>query len=101
MRSWIARPIFAAFAAALAQAVPLLCIPGAGADQPVIAVRVEALGAGQMISPDANASQTRGSSCLPRKQRALQPRSGTGPQLIGFTLRGPNKVTGSGVGASR
>ncbi len=45
--------------AALAHGVPLLCIPGVGADQPVIARRVEALGAGQMISADANASQLR------------------------------------------
>jgi MGT family glycosyltransferase len=46
-------------AAALAHGVPLLCIPGIGADQPVIAARVEALGAGKMISADAEASQLR------------------------------------------
>jgi len=46
-------------AAALAHGVPLLCIPGIGADQPVIAARVEALGAGTMISADADASQLR------------------------------------------
>jgi len=46
-------------AAALAHGVPLLCIPGIGADQPVIAARVEALGAGKMISADADASQLR------------------------------------------
>jgi UDP:flavonoid glycosyltransferase YjiC (YdhE family) len=46
-------------AAALAHGVPLLCIPGVGADQPVIAARVEALGAGKMISADAEASQLR------------------------------------------
>jgi MGT family glycosyltransferase len=46
-------------AAALAHGVPLLCIPGPGADQPVIAARVEALGAGKMISADAQASQLR------------------------------------------
>jgi UDP:flavonoid glycosyltransferase YjiC (YdhE family) len=45
--------------AALAHGVPLLCIPGVGADQPVIAGRVEALGAGKMISADADASQLR------------------------------------------
>jgi MGT family glycosyltransferase len=45
--------------AALAHGVPLLCIPGVGADQPVIARRVQALGAGQMISADADASQLR------------------------------------------
>jgi MGT family glycosyltransferase len=46
-------------ATALAHGVPLLCIPGVGADQPVIAARVEALGAGKMISADAEASQLR------------------------------------------
>jgi len=45
--------------AALAHGVPLLCIPGLGADQPVIARRVEALGAGKMISAGAEASQLR------------------------------------------
>jgi len=45
--------------AALAHGVPMLCIPGVGADQPVIAGRVQALGAGQMISADADASQLR------------------------------------------
>ena len=39
--------------------MPLLCILGVGADQPVIAGRVEALGTGKMISPDADASQLR------------------------------------------
>jgi UDP:flavonoid glycosyltransferase YjiC (YdhE family) len=30
--------------------VPLMCVPGVGADQPIIAARVEALGAGQTVS---------------------------------------------------
>jgi UDP:flavonoid glycosyltransferase YjiC (YdhE family) len=46
-------------AAALAHGVPLLCIPGIGADQPVIAAHIEALGAGKMISADADAGQLR------------------------------------------
>jgi UDP-glucoronosyl and UDP-glucosyl transferase len=36
--------------AALAHGVPLVCIPGVGADQPVIAARVAALGAGATVS---------------------------------------------------
>jgi UDP:flavonoid glycosyltransferase YjiC (YdhE family) len=45
--------------AALAHGVPLPCIPAVGADQPVIARRVEASGAGLMISADTSASQLR------------------------------------------
>ena len=45
--------------AALAHGVPRPCIPGVGADQPVIVRRVEAFGPGQMISADTSASQLR------------------------------------------
>ncbi len=43
--------------AALAHGVPLVCIPGVGADQPIIAARTEALGAGTTKSPQAPASE--------------------------------------------
>lgn len=46
-------------AAALARGVPLLCMPGVAADQPVMAARVEALGAGKMVPADTDASQLR------------------------------------------
>ena len=45
--------------AALAHGVPLVCVPGTGADQPVVAARVAALGAGKMISRDAPARELR------------------------------------------
>jgi UDP:flavonoid glycosyltransferase YjiC (YdhE family) len=45
--------------AALAHGVPLLCIPGVAADQPVMAARVQALGVGKMVSADAEARQLR------------------------------------------
>jgi MGT family glycosyltransferase len=43
--------------AALANGVPLVCIPGPGADQPIIAERVEALGAGTTVVRQAPASE--------------------------------------------
>ena len=43
--------------AALAHGVPLVCMPGAGADQPVVAARVEALGAGKTVSGVAPAGE--------------------------------------------
>ncbi len=46
-------------AAALAYGVPLVCKPSAGADQPIIAGRVEALGAGRAISSEATAEELR------------------------------------------
>ena len=46
-------------AAALAHGVPLVCMPGVGADQPVVAARVEALGAGKTVSRAAPADELR------------------------------------------
>ena len=46
-------------AAALAHGVPLVCMPGVGADQPVVAARVEALGAGKTVSRAAPANELR------------------------------------------
>jgi UDP:flavonoid glycosyltransferase YjiC (YdhE family) len=43
--------------AALAHGVPLVCMPGAGADQPVVAARVAALGAGKTVSRAAPAGE--------------------------------------------
>ena len=37
----------------LAHGVPLLCMPNPGADQPLVAARVEGSGAGRMISNQA------------------------------------------------
>jgi MGT family glycosyltransferase len=45
---------------ALAHGVPLVCKPSLGADQPIIAARVEALGAGKAIAHDAGATELRG-----------------------------------------
>lgn len=45
--------------AALAHGVSLVCVPGAGADQPVVAARVEALGVGKTISRQAPADELR------------------------------------------
>lgn len=45
--------------AALAHGVPLVCIPGVGADQPVIARRIETLGAGLTVSPQALPTELR------------------------------------------
>jgi hypothetical protein len=39
--------------------VPLVCVPGTRAEQPVVAARVAALGAGKMISRDAPAGELR------------------------------------------
>jgi MGT family glycosyltransferase len=44
---------------ALAHGVPLVCRPSLAADQPIIAARVEALGAGKAIAPDADADAIR------------------------------------------
>jgi len=38
---------------ALAHGVPLVCIPGVGADQPIVGERIEAVGAGRLVAPDA------------------------------------------------
>jgi MGT family glycosyltransferase len=38
---------------ALAHAVPLVCVPGVGADQPIVGQRIEAVGAGRLVAPDA------------------------------------------------
>jgi len=40
---------------ALAFGVPLVCMPSVGADQPIVAARVAALGAGRSIPSDASA----------------------------------------------
>jgi len=45
--------------AALAYGVPLVCAPGTGADQSVVAARVAALGAGKVIPRDAPAGELR------------------------------------------
>ena len=37
----------------LAHGVPLVCIPGVGADQPIVGERIEAIGAGRLVAPDA------------------------------------------------
>ena len=37
---------------ALAQGVPLVCVPGVGADQPIVGQRIEAVGAGRLVAPD-------------------------------------------------
>ncbi len=44
---------------ALAAGVPLVCVPGVGADQPVVAGRVEALGAGKTVSLESVPTQLR------------------------------------------
>jgi MGT family glycosyltransferase len=38
---------------ALAHGVPLVCIPGVGADQAIVGARIEAVGAGRLVAPDA------------------------------------------------
>ena len=38
---------------ALAHGVPLVCIPGVGADQPIVGERIVAVGAGKLVAPDA------------------------------------------------
>ena len=38
---------------ALAHGVPLVCIPGVGADQPIVGERIVAVGAGKLIAADA------------------------------------------------
>jgi len=38
---------------ALAHGVPLVCIPGVGADQAIVGERIEAVGAGRMVTPDS------------------------------------------------
>ncbi len=38
---------------ALAHGVPLVCVPGVGADQPIIGERIVAVGAGEVVTPDA------------------------------------------------
>ena len=38
---------------ALAHDVPLVCIPGVGADQAIVGERIEAVGAGRLLAPDA------------------------------------------------
>ncbi len=45
--------------AALAHGVPLVCLPGLGADQGIIAGRVQALGAGKALPGQAGASELR------------------------------------------
>ena len=45
--------------AALAHGVPLVCMPGLGADQGIIAGRVAALGAGKAIPRQAGANELR------------------------------------------
>ena len=45
--------------AALAHEVPLVCVPGTGADQRAVAARVAALGADKMISRDTLAGELR------------------------------------------
>jgi len=37
---------------ALAHGVPLVCIPGVGADQPIVGARIEAVRAGRLVAPD-------------------------------------------------
>ncbi len=38
---------------AFAHGVPLVCIPGVGADQPIVGERIVAVGAGRVVAPDA------------------------------------------------
>ena len=38
---------------ALAHGVPLVCIPGVGADQPIVGERIAAVGAGAVVAPNA------------------------------------------------
>lgn len=38
---------------ALAHGLPLVCIPGVGADQAIVGERIEAVGAGRLVSPDS------------------------------------------------
>ena len=38
---------------ALAHGVPLVCIPGVAADQPIVGERIEAVGVGRLVAPDA------------------------------------------------
>jgi len=45
--------------AALAHGVPLVCVPGTGADQPIVAARVAALGAGMTVSRQAPVTELR------------------------------------------
>ena len=49
--------------AALAHGVPLVCVPGAGADQPIVAARVAALGAGTTVSRQAPVGELRDAAC--------------------------------------
>ena len=37
---------------ALAHGLPLVCIPGVGADQAIVGQRIEAVGAGRMVAPE-------------------------------------------------
>jgi MGT family glycosyltransferase len=38
---------------ALAHGVPLVCVPGVGADQPIVGERIEAVDAGRLVAPEA------------------------------------------------
>ena len=68
--------------AALAHGVPLVCVPGTGADQPAVAARVAALGAGKMISRDAPAGELRDTAVEVMTNAAFRASAGRLARLI-------------------
>jgi len=69
--------------AALAHGVPLVCIPRPGADQPIIATRVEALGAGQTVSRQAPARELHDAAGHVLATRSYQQIAGRLARIIG------------------
>jgi len=69
--------------AALAHGVPLVCVPGVGADQPIIAARVEALGAGQTVSRQAPARELHDTAGHVLAARSYQQIAGRLARIIG------------------
>jgi MGT family glycosyltransferase len=69
--------------AALPHVVPLVCQPSLGADQPIIAARVEALGAGKSIKPGASADEIRSAVLHVLREPAYQASAQRLAELIG------------------
>jgi UDP:flavonoid glycosyltransferase YjiC (YdhE family) len=69
--------------AALAQGVPLVCMPTLGADQSIIAGRVEVLGAGKAIPGNAGANELRSAVEQVMASPAYREASGRLAMLIG------------------
>ena len=76
--------------AALAHGVPLVCMPGAGADQPAVAARVEALGAGKTVSRAAPAGELRDAASQVLATRAFQQAARRLARLIERQQGAPN-----------